>query len=322
MPLRARRFVSMRNRCSDDGDNRAIRTQGKQAKVLAKSFCFAPLRQSIADDLSRSTMTSTLSTFMPVLDRTNYQQWSGMMKSYLMAQGQWAVIKTSKPTPTSITTCGEGEDIKDITITDMKEVIEFDEKNSKALGNIRLHLHYTIVYQYNDEDSTAELWDALSEKYGKPGLPSAFLEFKGAMNVTIPNNGDPSPALDKMLTHFIRLKEIKFEISDKVQLMMILAKAPPSMEVVVQALCRDKAKLESLMLSNLVRALHQSWETHTHQGGKNQQQANKLSVVKRANNLLKPCVRVLTLIGPSKPVMTLSQSYTILMCQRPGRLLK
>jgi len=210
-------------------------------------------------------MTSTLSTFVPVLDGTNYQQWSAQMKSYLMAQGQWAVIKSSRPTPSSITTQGEGEEAEDITVTDMKDVLEFDEKNSKALGNIRLCLHHTIAYQWNDEESAATLWDALSEKYGKPGLPKAFLEFKGTMETNIPNNSNPSQALDKLLTHFIRLKEIGFKLPKNVQVMMLLAKAPPTMEVVTQALCQKAEILnkETASPNMVITVMLQSWETHS-----------------------------------------------------------
>jgi len=64
------------------------------------------------------------------------------------------------------------------------------------------------------------------------------------MQVNIPNNADPIPALDKMLTHFMCLQEIKFKIPDKVQIMMLLTKAPPSMEVIIQVLCVDESKID------------------------------------------------------------------------------
>jgi len=104
------------------------------------------------------------------------------------------------------------------------------------------------------------------------------------MQTIIPHNGDPSHALDKILTHFIRLKEFECEIPDKIQKMMLLAKAPPSMEVVTQALCADDSKLETITAADLVKVMLQSYETHSRQGGKNnQQQANKLSAVKQSN---------------------------------------
>jgi len=44
-------------------------------------------------------MSSTLNTFVPVLDGTNYQQWAAAMQSFLMSQGQWRVIIKYAPIP-------------------------------------------------------------------------------------------------------------------------------------------------------------------------------------------------------------------------------
>jgi len=229
-------------------------------------------------------MSSTLASFVPVLDGTNYQQWAAQMQSFLMAQGQWAITRNGVP-PKAAPKATSSTSKAAATEEEAETVSEDDlEKNSKALGNIRLRLAYNIGYQYNEVEEAKVLWDALSLKYGKPGLSKAFVEFKGAINTTIPNNADPSIALDKMLTHFIRLKQIGFEIPDKVQVMMILAKAPPSFEVTVQALCMESDKLDTLKPDLLVKGLLQSWETHSRSGGKNnQQQANKLSAVKQSN---------------------------------------
>ena len=191
-------------------------------------------------------MSSTLASFVPVLDGTNYQAWVGPMQSYLMAQGQWVACKNLRPVAATKTTTTTNEDGETITIVEpvgeesAKATEEFEEKNSKAVGNIRLRLHHTIAYQFNDVEYAKTLWDELKKKFGQPGISSAFLKFKGAMNVTIPDKQDPSPALSKIMSHFIRLKEIGFEIPDNVQVMMLIAKAPPSMEVIVQAFCADK----------------------------------------------------------------------------------
>ena len=276
----------MRNRCWSDGNIRAIETKGKQAEVIAKPFHFAPFfEMTVADDLLKQIkMSSTLASFVPVLDGTNYQQWAAQMQSYLMAQGQWRAIKEDEPNPTT-TTIGTGAAAT--SGDNSSEIATFKELNSKAVGNICLRLNYNIGYQYNAVESAKALWVALATKYGQPGLPKAFLEFKSAMQTNIPHNGDPSHALDKILTHFIRLKEFECEIPDKIQKMMLLAKAPPSMEVVTQALYADDSKLETITAADLVKAMLQSYETHSRSGGgnnkNNQQQANKLSAVKQVN---------------------------------------
>ena len=181
-------------------------------------FAFSPMSETtLLMTLLCRKMSSTLNTYVPVLDSTNYQEWAARMQSYLMSQGQWRVINKSAPS-----------EVKDEagSVTNQSALDDWEENISKAVGNIRLRLHHTIAYQFNTEENVADLWTALAAKYGKPGVSRAFMEFKGAMDATIPNNSDPQPAIDKMSAHFTRLKDIGFEIPDRVQAMMYLSKAP------------------------------------------------------------------------------------------------
>src|ERR1700733_6862596 len=221
-------------------------------------------------------MSSQLTSLVPVLDGTNYQQWASAMQSFLMSQGQWKCAKEGATSP----------DPKEAEL-----MATWNQDCKKALGNIRLRLHHTIGYQYDSIDEPSTLWKNLKEKYGSPGLTAAFLDFKGIMDTVIPNGSDPSPALDKIAAHFTNLAKMKWEISKKIQAMMILSKAPPSTESIIQ-LFAQMAKEDSekgLDPERLSAAMRSSWETHQRSGanrGKNnnQQQANKLSAVKPFDN--------------------------------------
>ena len=97
-------------------------------------------------------MSSSLTSLVPVLDGTNYQQWASAMKSFLLSQGQWRVI--SKPAPVfeatttaaSTSTSGKKKDAEEdepveelMVTTDNQEVIdEFEDLNDKAVSNICL----------------------------------------------------------------------------------------------------------------------------------------------------------------------------------------
>ena len=250
-------------------------------------------------------MSSTLNTFVPVLDGTNYQQWAAAMQSYLMSQGQWRVIIRNPPipkfadsVPVEQITDAEGkldvrrtqraQEVADRAAqltgpTNQDAIDEWDEAISKAIGNIRLRLHHTIGYQYNNVTSASALWHQLNEEYGRPGISQAFTEFKGTMNTTIPSNSDPSPSLDKMKAHFTRLRESGFEIPEKIQAMMILCKAPAQMETVVQ-LCFQEGDYDEMKVDKITASFRTAWEASQRQGNRpqqNQQRANKLSAVKR-----------------------------------------
>ena len=165
-------------------------------------------------------MSSQLTNLIPILDGTNYQQWASAMQSFLMSQGQWKCVKTDAAPPTI------QEETKVQAAVTSNDVAAWLEDAEKAMGNICLRLHHTIGSQFNEVDNPAYLWEQLKEKYGSPGISRAFIEFKGAMDTVIPNGSDPSPALDKMAAHFVRLKESDWEVPVKIQCMMLLAKAP------------------------------------------------------------------------------------------------
>ena len=203
-------------------------------------------------------MSSQLTNLVPVLDGTNYQQWASAMQSFLMSQGQWKCVKTDAAPPTI------REETKAEAAITSSNVAAWLEDAEKVMGNIRLHLHHTIGYQFNALEKPTELWAQLKAKYGSPGLTRAFIEFKSVMDTVIPNGSDPSPALDKIMSHFVHLQEMRWEIPVKVQGMMILAKAPPSMESIVQmlsAVARDEST-EDLTPEKISAAMRASWETH------------------------------------------------------------
>ena len=232
-------------------------------------------------------MSSQLTSLVPVLDGTNYQQWAAAMQSFLMSQGQWKCTKPGAYNPGYKNVTKTDSEGASSTKLEIDEDISgpYEELAEKALGNIRLRLHNTIGYQHNEESDPSALWETLKDKYGVPGMSKAFVEFKGLMETVIPNGSDPSPSLDKIMAHHIRLKEMDYQISDKVLAMMILAKAPSTMESIVQLMSQAaKQSGEELKVPEVIKAMSLSWETHGRQGAgrQNQQRANKLSAVRPA----------------------------------------
>ena len=206
-------------------------------------------------------MSSTLTSLIPVLDGTNYQQWAAQMQSYLLSQGQWKV--TTDFTPTLGTEVKEDEESKTkITVYTNQEAVDYwEETANKALGNICLCLHHTIGYQYQSYDSPRELWDVLKEKYARLGISRAFLEFRGALETRIPDHQDPRPAMDKIMSHFHTLGNMGFDIPMEVKSMMVIAKAPKSMESVVQLLASETSKSKLRDLEAIIGTLCMAWET-------------------------------------------------------------
>ena len=209
------------------------------------------------------------------------------MKSFLMSQGQWKCVKKPfqpSPAPKASSSKRSGEDPADVPVPDDdddKAREAYEELNDKAIGNIRLRLHHTIGYQFNDVDLAHDLWAKLEAQYAKPGFTQLFVEFKGAMNTIIPANADPRPAIDKILTHFTRLRVNDLKIPDNIQSLILLSKAPSTMEVMVQAFSADATQKGITNVQEICHAMISSWQNSGRSGTQgNQQRANKLSAVK------------------------------------------
>jgi len=130
-----------------------------------------------------------------------------------------------------------------------------------------------------------EMWEKLAETYGKPGPAMAYIELKKAINVKIPENADPTPAINTLISHFGNLESMNFKVPHKIQLLLLLAQLPPSMDYVAQK-CNMEKEWDNIKLDDLRKVILLHWEQRA---GKNRQQpqqprAQKLSAVKRGSN--------------------------------------
>ena len=120
--------------------------------------------------------------------------------------------------------------------------------------------------------SPSELWKTLKVRYGTVGLAQTFVELKSIMDIMIPNGVDLSPALDKIMSHYTRLVSIKWEIPEKMLAMMLLAKAPSSMETIVQMFSQllvdaEPEKVQEEMIpTKVIQMMRTAWDTHEHAG--------------------------------------------------------
>ena len=93
--------------------------------------------------------------------------------------------------------------------------------------------------------------------------------------------------MDKIMSHFHTLGNMGFDIPTEVKSMMIIAKAPKSMESIVQLLASETSKSKLRDLEGIISTLHMAWETSRRQGviniPSNQQRANKLSAVEQGD---------------------------------------
>jgi len=173
-----------------------------------------------------------------------------------MASGQWLILMKDYPEEPEIGTsttklAGKSKDEPEQTAVDTtdeyaeryeaweEKAEKWDKTNMKALGNIRLRLHHSIAFKFKEVLIAGTLWEQLKDSYGSPGVLSIYAEFKQAIETRIPDNSDPSLAIDKVAAHFGRLAENRVIIEEHLQGMMLLSKLPPSMEAIAQLMCQE-----------------------------------------------------------------------------------
>ena len=227
-------------------------------------------------------MSSVLMSVFPVLTGLNYQHWASSMTSYLMSQGQWASVATECLKEVKRTKVEGEAAIETNVIENIDEINKWIENNTRAVGNMRLRLHHTISFKFQNLTWATELWNKLNDAYGQPGVAGVYMEFKGALETTIPNNADPSLAIDKILAHFGRMAEGKASVPAYVQAMVLLAKIPPSMESLVQLFCESEDNISKIDTPKIRRAILLAWKQKGYRKNQGQGgQAQRITLIKR-----------------------------------------
>ena len=237
-------------------------------RCVENGKCICLLSHSLADsvDPTEFTISSALDKMVPIFTGSNWQQWHTAMQAYLWAQGQWFVYSTTQP--------ADGHD-------DRKD---WDENTERVLGNITLCLASSIQVAISELTTVKEVWDHLKKNFGTPSIGSAYAELSQLLTTHIPAGSHPAPAIMKLLSHFMYLKDAGFEFPAPVQAMIILCKLPPTMEVVAQILSQTSLdEIKNLKHDGIIKVATLSFEqkgASSCTGGKGPQ-ANKLSTVKR-----------------------------------------
>ena len=97
-----------------------------------------------------------------------------------------------------------------------------------------MHLSDALRQCFKSKVLAAELLKALDEEFATVGIAAAYVLFKELLNLHIPDSSHPSPAFSKAEMLFTQLKAAGYEFNEKCQAMILLAKLPPSMDVVAQ----------------------------------------------------------------------------------------
>ena len=216
----------------------------------------------------------TTDSHVLVLTSTNYVLWKPAMKAYLQSTGNTWIMEIAKPDPI---------DSKS-TNAQVAHYIGWTKANDSIVRSVNMHLLDALCQRFEGKALAVELLKPLDEEFSTVGIAVAYALFKELLDLHIPDSSHPSPAFSKAETLFARLKAAGYELNDKCQAMMLLAKLLPSMNIIAQMFTQVKdtsGKPKDPSITEISKAAVLSWDQH-HLTRKEKQsaQANKISAIK------------------------------------------
>ena len=145
--------------------------------------------------MSSSQANPSVSTYVPILDGTNYREWLAQMRAYLRSVGYWLIVNGTTTAP-----------------TDPAELAKWTLLDSMANGAIELRCSLNIRDLI--AATSAATWTALSTAFGATGVSRLFGDFKAVTQFRF--SGTQHPAAE--ISHYLSSMAPLATESDRVHL--------------------------------------------------------------------------------------------------------
>ena len=216
---------------------------------------------------------------VPVFTGANWAQWWPSMIAYIEATGCGWVLDFPAP---MLDRKADKED--------HDFYIAWTKVNSTILGSIKLCFSDSLKNKFLTHATATSLIKALKEEYSTPGISGAFALFKELLDIKIAQSSHPAPSLNKVSDLFAHLKSAGYEFPENIQAMLLLAKLPQLMDIVVQIIAQAKdtsGKQKTPTIKEIQEAAILSWDQRHMKETPKATQANKISAVKRKGDVPK-----------------------------------
>ena len=210
--------------------------------------------------MSNNQATSSISTYVPILDGTNYREWATQMCAYLCSVGLWLIVSGATMAP-----------------TDLAELQKWTLFNSMANGQIELRCSLNI--RDSIAATSAATWTALSNAFGVTGVSQLFGDFKAVTQFCFSGTQHPAAEISRFNTHNQRLVASGVTLSGYILEMLLLGALPSKWDHVAAIYLQGKATHTAIDYTEVRNAIIAEYDrTGTVRG---QQHMHKISTVKR-----------------------------------------
>ncbi len=214
-------------------------------------------------------MSNALTSLVPVLNGTNYQEWTKVMKAYLMSMDLWEYTNGDEKQPTQSSPPTQDEKI---TFKAWKSA------NQKALANIILWVKPSIREDIVMLNNVETIWNCLKSHFNVVQPTTLFKDFKATISIWIDATKHPLPQVNRLQAVVQCLSNNGVSIPKIIQVMILLSALPPKWEMLISILCTNY-DLAHLQLKHVCEVIMAQWEAERTKG-KPQQSVQKLSAVK------------------------------------------
>ena len=111
---------------------------------------------------SNNNASSSVATYVPILNGSNYHEWESQMTAFLRLQGLWRIVNGTATHPDETTSPDAAN--------------KWDVSDDMAQGQITLCLDPTICNQVGATSATT--WTNLANAFGTTGVSKIFGDFR------------------------------------------------------------------------------------------------------------------------------------------------
>ena len=177
--------------------------------------------------MSSNQANPSVSTYVPILDGTNYREWSAQMRAYLRSVGYWLIVNGTTTAP-----------------TDPAELAKWTLSDLMANGTIELQ--YSLNIRDLIGNTSNATWTALSNTFGTTGVSCLFGDFKQVTQFRFSGTQHPAAEISRFNTHNTCLTANGVTLSDYVLGMLFLGALPSKWDHVQQYICKGKPPIQIL----------------------------------------------------------------------------
>ncbi|KAF5358761.1 hypothetical protein D9758_008551 [Tetrapyrgos nigripes] len=284
--------------------------------------------------------SNVLMTTVPVFAGVDFNIWADILLAWLQATGLSSVLSSDRPSDAEVSTVSplSAEDTaaqtEAITAARKKQA-DWDEKNDKAIGSIKLCLSPPVRQKTLGMTTAKAIWVFLKKTYGKPGVSAIYTDFKRATSIIIPNDANPSAAVELIRMHFDRVSAAGVptddpsatsmtKIANFLIVMFIISKLPPRYEYLINQYTQcSLTQIDNQSLDELQTEIGKG-KAHFRRGGRagKYEQAKRQGQAHPVHGDMSPMMHTVTVVDtPAAVPKELSILHAILALDHLVRLL-